>query len=62
MLNQEIYILTKHGKFQAEYIENLPIYRRRYFLELFEKEREQLEEEYKKLDKKSANFKRKPRI
>lgn len=61
MVNQEIYILTKHGKFQAEYIENLPIYRRRYFLELFEKERQQIEEEYKKIDRKSASIKRKPR-
>jgi hypothetical protein len=43
MVNEEIYILTKHAKFQADYIENLPIYRRRYFLHLLEKENEEIE-------------------
>ena len=61
MINQEIYVLTKHGRFQAEYVENLPIYRRRYFLELFEKEREEIEKEYKKLNQKSSSFSKRPR-
>jgi len=43
MIDEEIYILTKHAKFQAEYIENLPIYRRRHFLFLLEKENEEIE-------------------
>jgi len=43
MVNEEIYILTKHAKFQAEYIENLPIYRRRYFLHLLERENDEIE-------------------
>jgi hypothetical protein len=43
MVNEEIYILTKHAKFQAEYIENLPIYRRRHFLFLLQKENEEIE-------------------
>ena len=43
MVNEEIYILTKHAKFQADYIENLPIYRRRHFLHLLEKENEEIE-------------------
>ncbi|MFA5207199.1 MAG: hypothetical protein WC428_00715 [Candidatus Paceibacterota bacterium] len=43
MVNEEIYILTKHAKFQADYIENLPVYRRRHFLHLLEKENEEIE-------------------
>ena len=43
MVDEEIYILTKHAKFQAEYVENLPIYRRRYFLFLLQKENEEIE-------------------
>jgi hypothetical protein len=43
MVNEEIFILTKHAKFQAEYIENIPIYRRRYFLNLLQRENEEIE-------------------
>jgi len=43
MVNEEIYILTKHAKFQADYVEKLPIYKRRYFLHLLERENEELE-------------------
>lgn len=43
MVDEEIYILTKHAKFQADYIEQLPIYRRRHFLHLLEKENEEIE-------------------
>jgi hypothetical protein len=43
MVNEEIYILTKHAKFQADYVENLPVYRRRYFLFLLQKEHEEIE-------------------
>jgi hypothetical protein len=43
MVNEEIYVLTKHAKFQADYIENLPIYKRRHFLFLLQKENEEIE-------------------
>lgn len=43
MVNEEIYILTKHAKFQAEYIENLPVYRRRHFLHLLQEENDEIE-------------------
>jgi hypothetical protein len=43
MVDEEIYILTKHAKFQADYIENLPVYRRRHFLFLLQKENEEIE-------------------
>jgi len=43
MVDEEIYILTKHAKFQADYIEKLPIYRRRHFLFLLQKEHDEVE-------------------
>jgi hypothetical protein len=45
MVDEEIYILTKHAKFQADYVEKLPIYRRRHFLFLLEKEFEEVEKQ-----------------
>ena len=46
MVMEEIFILTRHGKFQADYLEKIPVYKRRqnlYFLqkELAETERQQ---------------------
>jgi len=43
MVDEEIYILTKHAKFQADYIENIPIYRRRHFLHLLQRENDEIE-------------------
>lgn len=43
MVDEEIYILTKHAKFQSEYIEKIPIYRRRHFLFLLQKENDEIE-------------------
>jgi hypothetical protein len=48
MVDEEIYVLTKHAKFQADYIENLPIYRRRHFLFLLQKENDEIEKEQEK--------------
>jgi len=39
---QEIYILTKHANFSAEYVENLPTYKRRLHLHFLETEVEEL--------------------
>ena len=59
MVDEEIYLLTKHGKFEASYVKRIPVYRRRYFLHLLEKEAEQREEEAEKARKqsKSHNYK-----
>ena len=57
MVNEEIYVLTKHAKFQSEYIENIPVYRRRYFLYLFEKEMEELIKSASKTYKQTHNKK-----
>lgn len=48
MVDEEIYFLTKHGKFQAEYLENIPVYRRRHFLHLLQKEIEETNEQIEK--------------
>ena len=58
MVNDEIYILTKHARFNAEYIENIPVYRRRYYLYLLEKEIEEIE---KLKEKEIKKIKKKPR-
>jgi len=54
MVDEEIYILTKHAKFQADYIESLPIYRRRHFLFLLQKENEEIEKLQEKEKNKSS--------
>jgi hypothetical protein len=58
MVNEEIYILTKHAKFQADYIENLPVYRRRHFLHLLEKENEEIK---KIQDREKSRYSNRPR-
>ena len=45
MVNEEIYVLTKHARFQADYVEKLPIYRRRHFLHLLQRENEEIEKQ-----------------
>ena len=57
MVDEEIYFLTKHGRFQADYLENIPIYRRRHFLYLLQKEIEKANEDMNKINSQS-NFKR----
>ena len=49
MVDKEIYYLTKHGKFQADYVEKIPIYRRRNFLSLLTQEFEDREKEQNKI-------------
>jgi hypothetical protein len=51
MIDEEIYVLTKHARFQAEYIENIPIYRRRHYLHLLERENEEIEKQREKANK-----------
>jgi hypothetical protein len=42
MVMQEIYILQKHANFSAQYVENLPTWKRRYYIHLLEEEVEQI--------------------
>ena len=43
MVDEEIFVLTKHANFEAAYVESLPIYRRRHYLFLLQKENEETE-------------------
>ena len=49
MVDEEIYFLTKHGGFEAAWLEKIPIYRRRHFLYLLQKEIDEAEEQYEKI-------------
>ena len=53
MVLEEIYVLTKHGKFTAEYIESIPIYKRRYYLHLMEQEADAIKKEQERIERKS---------
>jgi len=55
MVIQEIYLLTKHGRFSAEYIENIPVWRRRFNLHLLEKEAKDTKEMYEKEARKNKS-------
>jgi hypothetical protein len=48
MVLEEIYLLTKHGRFSADYIERIPVYKRRYFLNLMREEAEEIKKEQEK--------------
>ena len=41
MVMEEIYILTKHGKFNSDYVEKIPVYKRRFYLNLLKEELEE---------------------
>jgi phage terminase Nu1 subunit (DNA packaging protein) len=48
MVMEETYLLTKHGRFSAEYIENIPVFKRRYFLNLMKEEADYVKKEREK--------------
>jgi len=60
MVMEEIYILTKHGRFNAEYIESIPVFKRRFYLNLLKEEFEHQKAEQEKAESKAkaASFKR----
>lgn len=45
---EEIYLLTKHGRFSSEYIEKVPVFKRRYFLNLMKEEADEIRKEQEK--------------
>jgi len=57
MINEEIYILTKHARFEASYVERLPVYRRRNYLFLLEKENEEIKKQEEELNRKYGKLK-----
>ena len=50
---EEIYILTKHANFSSKYIENIPVYKRRYYLDLLKKEVDETKKEHEKMNRKA---------
>jgi hypothetical protein len=56
MVDEEIFVLTHHANFQADYIENIPIYRRRHYLFLLQKENEEID----RLQKQAKNKYKRP--
>ena len=50
---EEIYLLTKHAKFNAEYIESIPVYKRRFYLNLLKEELEDTKKAHEKAQAKA---------
>lgn len=57
MVMEETYLLTKHANFTPEYVENIPVYKRRYHLGLLEKEIDQTKKEHEKAMSKAKSSK-----
>ena len=38
---EEIYLLTKHANFDSNYIEGIPVYKRRFYLNMLKEELEE---------------------
>jgi hypothetical protein len=55
MVMEEIYILTKHANFSSNYVENIPVYKRRYYLELLKTEMEETKKHQEREMRKSKN-------
>ena len=52
---EEIYLLTKHANFSSEYIEKIPVFKRRFYLNML---KEELEDTQKAQEKAQARAKR----
>jgi hypothetical protein len=61
MVMQEIYILTKHANFSAEYVENLPTWKRRYYINLLEQEVEEIKKQQEAQNRKMKTSRPAPR-
>jgi phage terminase Nu1 subunit (DNA packaging protein) len=53
MVMQEIYILTKHANFPAKYVEDLPTWKRRYYIDLLEKEVDEIKKQQENQNRKA---------
>lgn len=54
MVMEETYLLTKHANFTPEYVENIPVYKRRYHLDLLKKEIDIQKKQHEKAVNKSS--------
>jgi hypothetical protein len=59
MVMEEIYLLVKHGNFNASYIEDIPVYKRRFNLNLLKEEFERNKAEQERISSKSRSFRKK---
>lgn len=50
---EEIYLLTKHAKFQSEYVEKIPVYKRRFYLNMLKEELEDTKKAQEKAETKA---------
>lgn len=55
MVMEEIYILTKHANFSSQYVEGIPVYKRRYYLDLLKEEIEETKNKQEEAMRKSRN-------
>ena len=53
MVMEEIYLLTKHANFSSEYIEKIPVFKRRFYLNLLKEELEQNKAAHEKAESKA---------
>jgi hypothetical protein len=54
MVMEEIYLLTKHANFDSDYIEKVPVFKRRFYLNML---KEELEDTKKATEKAQARAK-----
>lgn len=52
---EEIYLLTKHANFSSQYIENIPVYKRRFYLFKLKEELEAQKEAQEKASKQARS-------
>lgn len=52
---EEIYLLTKHANFSSEYIEGIPVYKRRFYLNMLKEELEETKAAHEKAEKKAKH-------
>lgn len=50
---EEIYLLTKHANFSSDYIEKIPVYKRRFYLEMLKDELEETKKAQEKAETKA---------
>lgn len=56
MVREEIYLLTKHANFDANYVENIAVHDRRHYLHLLKEEMDTIKEaQEKELSKTKIN-------
>lgn len=50
---EEIYLLTKHANFSSDYIETIPVYKRRFYLNMLKEELEDTKRAHEKAESKA---------